>query len=402
MKGQILIIIFKDDMAFLTKEVAMDFSQVKVSDSPVKLLAPSFWKIQVINYIEEEKRLFVEVLSYQLGETEFSNDQIELADILMSVEKVTFRNIETPGLLRSFKIPAPLQETVYTPPTQPETEIEREPTRETYREPFSIPIKDVNFLSGCVAFEKKIQRLNKSIEFEISNEDIIEEYDAIKNYFATVLKTKKIEVEPTITIVDGAITSINATSREIEKIDKTLIEEVKFEIVRAARRKEPTGDQQLFAISEYIEAFSDEAFNAQHIFKDDSNFVDALLKKSETKHYNHLRFLSSKHDYDLHKLRLVHKPFSFVFLISGADKFHIVWETLDTQEATYIWSVANNVEAIKEVLTKTDKTINLILREGKNEYISRNEENFKRVFHDYTDLQNGFRNWKQEIEKIIL
>lgn len=126
-----------------------------------------------------------------------------------------------------------------------------------------------------------------------------------------------------------------------------------------------------------------------------------MLEKSETKHYKHLRFLSSKHKCDLQKLRVVHKPFSFVFLLSSTNNFHIVWETLDTQEATYIWTYANDIKRLREVLTHTDKTINLILREKKNEYIGRNEENFKRVFHDYTDIQNGFKNWKEEIEKVI-
>jgi hypothetical protein len=172
--------------------------------------------------------------------------------------------------------------------------------------------------------------------------------------------------------------------------------------VNVARRKESSSDKQLFTMDEYFETFASEDFKAQQFFKDDNDFFENLLEKSETKHYKHLRFLSSKHNADIQKLRFVHKPFSFVFLLSGIDKFHIVWETLDTQEASYIWTVDNNIKDLKQVLTHTDKTINLIIKEGKNEYINRNEENFNRVFHDYTDLQNGLKNWKEEIEKIIL
>ncbi len=103
----------------------------------------------------------------------------------------------------------------------------------------------------------------------------------------------------------------------------------------------------------------------------------------------------------MQKLRIVHKPSSFVFLLSGIDNFHIVWETLDTQEATYIWTFTNDIKNLKQVLADIDKTINFIIRDGKNEYIGRNEKNFNRVFHDYIDLQNGFKNWKEEIEKVI-
>lgn len=403
MKGQELKILFKEDMAFLTEEVALDFQQVHISDIPVKFKASAFWTIRVINYIENEKRLFVEVLDYQVGETKLSYDQIQLSDTLMEIEKVTFKSIHTSGLFRTLnstepvKILPPKQEIVY----RQEAKIERDPIIKTYNEPFSIPIKNVKFLTGKVTFKKKIQQFTKPIEFQIFNDNIIEEYDAVKNYFASVFKTKKIQVIPAITTADGVVNSINATSIEIDKIDKTFIEDVKFEVVNIARRKESSGDKQLFTKDEYLEKYAGEDIAAQQFFKDENEFLETLLEKSETKHYKHLRFLSSKHKQELEKLRIVHKPFSFVFVLSGIDNFHIIWETLDTQEATYIWTYANDIKGLKDFLKHTDKTINLILREKKNEYISRNEENFNRIFHDYTDIQNGFKNWKEEIEKII-
>ncbi|HVY75923.1 MAG TPA: hypothetical protein VG890_13890 [Puia sp.] len=409
MKGQELKILFKEDMAFLTMEVALNFNQVQISDSPVKFKAPAFWTVRVINYVENEKRLYVEVLSYQVGETEFSYDQIQLAEKLIEIEKVTFKSIDTTGLLRTLnstepiKILPPKQESVYRPetPIRFETKLEREPIKQTYNEPFSISIKNITFFSGGVSFRKKIQQLKKEIEFQILNENIIEEYDAIKNYFASVLRTKQIQVVPNITTLDGIITSINATSTEIEKIDNTLIEEVKYEIVKSARSNELLEEKQLFTVHEYLDALTGEDTDANKIFKNDNEFFDILLERTETKHYKHLRFLSSKHKADIQKLRLVHAPFSFVFLLSSSDKFHIVWETLDTQEATYIWTVVADIKNLKKILTHIDKTISLILKDGKNEYIRLNEKNFNRVFHDYTDSQNGFKNWKGEIEKVI-
>ena len=199
MKGQQLKILFKEDMAFLTEEVALDFKQVEISDSPVKFKAPAFWTIRVINYIEAEKRLFVEVLDYQVGETEFPFEQVQLADILIEIEKVNFKDIYTFGLLKTLagtepvKILHPKQEAVsrQEAPLQFETQIEREPIKQTYTEPFSILIKDVTFFNGGVVFEKKIQQLNKLIKFQILNENIIEEYDSIKKLFCQRTKNKK-------------------------------------------------------------------------------------------------------------------------------------------------------------------------------------------------------------------
>ncbi len=399
MKGQELKILFRENMAFLTKEVALDFKQVEIPPGSVRFKAPAFWTIRVINYNAGEKKIFVEVLNYQVGETEFAVNQIELADMLMEIEKVTFRGIDTPGWLNTLNGTKPRKFIPIKPETVYRTETPvRVPVKVIYNETFSVPIKDVTFLSGRVTFDKKIQQLGKSIKFEIPNESIIEEYDAIKNYFANVLKTKKIQVVPNIITEDGVPISINATSIEIGKIDKTFIEEVKFEMVKAAGKKEVPGDQQLFTKDEYLETFAGE--ETGQFFKDDNDFLENLLERSGTKHHNHLRFLSSKHLHVQQKLRFVHKPFSFVFLLKGVDTLHIVWETLDTEEATYIWNFAND-EDLKQVLTRTDKTINLIIRNGKNEYISRKEENFNRVFHDYSDLQNGFKNWKAEVEKIV-
>lgn len=401
MKGQELKILFKEDMAFLTEEVALDFTQVQISESPVKFKTAAFWTIRVINYIENEKRLFVEVLAYQVGETEFSHTQNKLADKLIEIEKVTFKSISTSGLLGTLGSTQPIKFLPSKPEFVFRKEASREPIKNIYNEPFTILIKDISFLSGRVSFEKKIQQFKKSISFEILNENIIEEYDAIKNYFGNVLKIKRIQVIPSITTLDDTITSVTATSIEIEKIDKSLIEEVKFEIVKVARNKELTSDRQLFTEDEYLETFVDNQLTVKKIFKGDDDLFNNLLEKSETKHYNHLRFLSSKHKSDLQKLRLVHRPFSFVFLLDSSDKLYVVWETLDTQEATYLWTFTTDVNNSKQVLERAGKTISLIIKEGKNEYISRNEENFIRIFHDYIDLQNGFKNWKAEIEKAI-
>lgn len=409
MKRHQLIIKFNDDLAFLTEEVALDFKQVDISDSPVKFKAPAFWTVRVINYIEKERKLFVEVLDYQVGEIKFPYSQIQLADILLEIEKVTFRSIDTTGLLKTLngtqpiKYTPPKEKTVYRKEALIETEInvKREPVIQTYTEPFSIPIKNITFLNGSVVFKKKIQEFKKTIEFRIHNDNIIEEYDAVKNYFASVLKTKKIQVLPTIISIDGHITSTSATSIEIEKIDKSIIEEVKFEFINNVRRKELSGNKQLFTVDEYLEKFAGKNFKGQQFFKDENDFFENLLEKSETKHYKHLRFLSSKHRHDLQKLRIVHKPFSFVFILSTEDNFYIVWETIDTQEATYIWIYPNDINRLNDFLAQTEKKINLILREKKIGYISLNEENFKRVFHDYIDIQNGFRNWKDLIVKII-
>lgn len=399
MKGEVLKIIFKDGMAFLTKEVALDFNQVDVpADSKFK--TPAYWVIRVINYNTNEKRLFVEVLEYHVGATQFSPRQIELNDTLMEIEKVGFKSIDTPGWLNTSNGTRPGKFL----PTKAETVYRSEPVlrvqvKRVYEDPFSIAIKDVTFVAGKVTFEKKIQPLGKIVKFEIANDEIIEQYDAIKNYFENVLKTKRIQVVPVISTTDGEIDSVSATSEEISKINKSLIEEVKIEMLRVAEKKEVPGENQLFTMKEYLETFVDE--NTQQFFKDENDFLETLLKRPGTKHHFHLRWLSSKHKHDLEKLRLVHKPFSYVFLLDNTDNFFIVWETLDTEEATFIWKFKKNSMTTDQILAETNKVINLIEKDGRNEYRARLESNFGRLVHDYQDPQGGFKSWKEKMEKII-
>ncbi len=405
MNGQVLKILFKDNMAFLTEAVTLDFNQVQVSGlHHVTFPAPVIWTVQVIKYIREEKRLHVDASSaYPAGKTLSPGNPIEFTDTLLSIEKITFRKIEQQAFY-TCKILSAKEDTIYTPVTAtiPEVKMERVPIKHTYSEPFSVPIKNVKFLSGKVTFEKKIQQFNKIIKFEIINENIIEAYDSIKNYFTNVLKTKNIKVVPTIITTDDMIDSISATSVEIDSIDKKLFEEVKFELVKAARKKKAEGNTQLLTMEESLASLADVGFNAKEIFIDDNDFLETLLKQSGTQHHWHLRYLSSKHRHDLQKLLYMHDPYSFVFLLSSADNFYVVWETLDTQEATYIWNFANDAKELDNYLTQTVNTINFIKRNGKNEYIGRKEENFNRVFHDYASLEFGFIIWKSDFERVII
>lgn len=399
MKGEVLKIIFNDDMAFLTKEIALDFSQVDVPAGS-KFKAPAYWIVRVINYNLNEKRLFVEVLEYHVGATQFSSRQIELNNELMEVEKVGFRSIDTPAWLKTSNGTRPGKFL----PTKPEDVyrselVVRVPVKRIYEDPFSIPIKDVTFLAGKVAFQKKIQPLGKVVNFEIVNEDIIEQYDAIKNYFENVLKTKRIQVAPVIATSDGEIDSVYATSEEISRINKSFIEEVKIEMLRVAGKKEVPGENQLFTMEEYLETFVIE--NTQQVFKDENDFLETVLGRPGTKHLPHLRWLSGKHRQDLEKLRLVHKPFSYVFLLDNSDNYFIVWETLDTEEATFIWKFRKDAITTKQILAETNTALNRIAKDGRNEYRALLESNFGRVFHDYQDAENGFKNWKAELERII-
>jgi hypothetical protein len=101
------------------------------------------------------------------------------------------------------------------------------------------------------------------------------------------------------------------------------------------------------------------------------------------------------------KLRFVLKPLSFIFLVSGERYYYLVWETLDTAEATYIWRSEKNKEALKANFHKVEDILNLIKIQGKIAYIQSGDENMKRIYHDYSEIKNGFVSWKTELESVL-
>lgn len=408
MKGQELKIIFNQNNAYLTTDKSMTLEQVSLPDfvkgKVFKL--PAYWTIKVIDHSESEKKIFCEIISYHTGKTEFEYNQKQLSNKLNEIEFITFRGVDTPGLLKTLSGSGSVFSSQNVAPNRSDNynteSFVRQPYKQTLTETFFIPLKNVRFILGGASFDKKLEGYDKSIEFTIENYDIREEFDAVKNYFANVLKTKKIQVTVTVELSDYNIISIVAKSPEIEKINKDLIDNVKFEFVRATKKKISVNiDKNLFTMDEYFETFTDEKFKSNTFYNNEKDFFEDLLKISNTKHYNQLRFLSSKHSHEIMKLRFIHKPFSFIFLIQGDRNYHIIWETLDTEEATYVWHIAKDVNVLKLTLQKLENIINVIKVQGKTAYINTAEEPFRRIYHDYSEFVDGFLKWKGELENYL-
>lgn len=82
-------------------------------------------------------------------------------------------------------------------------------------------------------------------------------------------------------------------------------------------------------------------------------------------HHRLLRFLADEHAGRLLRVRHALQPFSFVFLLEGDEQFHIVLETLDTEEATYLWHLPKVVADLPLMLKEIDKHLNVIRKRGR-------------------------------------
>lgn len=94
--------------------------------------------------------------------------------------------------------------------------------------------------------------------------------------------------------------------------------------------------------------------------------------------------------------------FSFVFLLTGTEQFHIVLETLDTEEATYIWHIDRNTQMLRENFRKIDEDLNIIRNKGRKVFLDNQPKNFSRILHDYSDERKGFAIWKDLLEERLV
>ncbi len=281
---------------------------------------------------------------------------------------------------------------------QPEEVIEQEENSFTYEKSVKIPIEQLEFRFGAIAFKHLIPEVNTEIEFEIENIEMRPEFDVLKPYFVKILKTKNVKVEIFAQFENGNLNSYFASSEDIQKINREIIDGVKFRFVaKGIIGRTPTENDNLLSIGQIQ---GNETGN--QLYQSEEQLLDDILNSKNVRHSKQLRYLSVKHDSSILKIRFVLSPFSFVFLINGMQQYHIVLETLDTEEATYIWHIDKGNANLSSKLKQIDEALGIIRTKGRQTFIESNPDNFTRIVHDYSDDRKGFVIWKDLLEERLV
>lgn len=257
-----------------------------------------------------------------------------------------------------------------------------------------VSIESLEFRYGSIAFTYTSEELNLQIEFEIEHDDIRPEFEVLKPYFIKTLKSKHINTSVYAEIENGKLVSQLATSEDIKKIDRQIIEGVRFQFVtkpflsRTNPDKENNDGQQLQT--------------SHPLYESGEELLEDILKHPQFKHHRHLRYLADNHAGHLLKIRFVLQPFSFVFLLEGEGQFHIILETLDTEEASYLWHFPKRISDLPLRLKEIDHYLDMIRKKGRQEFLKAPPENFCRVLHDYSDEQKGFVVWKDLLSERLI
>ncbi|QTE21409.1 DEAD/DEAH box helicase [Polaribacter cellanae] len=256
-----------------------------------------------------------------------------------------------------------------------------------------VPINDLDFHYGMICFSYKASS-QTSLQFEIENEEIQPEFEVLKPYFSKILNSKFITVRIQVGFEDTIIASQLATSEDVDRINKQIVDSVKFQFVEQnfIKTSKSRDEKENEEVSKKIGSF----------FGSEGSLLEALLKNINYTHHRQLLYLAKHHLYKTLKIRFVLYPFSFVFLLEGQEKYHIILETLDTKEATYVWCLSKEVLLFKKELEQINQTLNLIRNNGRQSFLETKNENFSKVIHDYSEDQKGFYKWKNTLEERLI
>ena len=264
----------------------------------------------------------------------------------------------------------------------------------TIEKKIKVPIEELEFHYGSVAFKYSVVEMNTELQFQVENNEIRPEFEVLKPYFIKTLKSKNITVEIFAEFENGKLVSQLALSTDIDHINKEVVEGVKFQFLNKGLLKQFTPKKQNILTS-------DELQEQGKIYSSAEELLNEILKNKQYKHSQHIQYLADKHIIQVMKIRFVLNPFSFVFLLAGEQSYFVVLETLDTEEATYIWHTPKNKASLIEEVKQIDNQLSVIREKGRQTFLEKSPENFARIIHDYSDNKKGFIIWKSAIEELI-
>lgn len=253
----------------------------------------------------------------------------------------------------------------------------------------SIPVIEIVFEDGKASFTYFINSLLGTITFEIINPVIKKEYDAVKEYFPKV-GIKNIDCQINLQAIGMNIQSKSAHFCIPDIINADLFVKVEDFVINTVFFD---GEGDISILEDKLAQTATKLGGKGP--KDPNSLLNELQKRKKSKHYYHLRYLSSKQEEALFRLRITGKPVSFIFVIKGDLYYFLVWETYETEEATYIWKLANSDKQsqIEEVKNLLDKIV-WLRDKNKIQYIRSKPQNFRRIEHEYVGDDWGFEKWK--------
>ncbi|WP_439490628.1 TOTE conflict system archaeo-eukaryotic primase domain-containing protein [Algoriphagus sp.] len=340
------------------------------------LVYPFAFVGKLIQYVGRVQRSEVSPTVY-----DYRDEKVDYLNRMFLKRNVYYRKLEK-------------QYTLFDFPDEQEKDDQTADKQETFIEKtVKIKIADLDFLYGSVQFECTIAEYPVPIKFDIEQQNIRPEFEVLKPYFEKFLKSKIIVIDVTV-VVDNQnqIIALTAVSSDLEKLTREAVESVRFRFMeRGFLRDRSSLD---------LGKSGNTIMQTAHMpYETGEELLSDVLSKGSFRHQRELQYLAERHQGRILKIRFMLQPFAFIFLIEGIDNQHLVMETVDTEEATYLWRMPKNINELKLEIQKIDSQLNTIRNEGRQKFLESNPIDFSKVQHDYMDSKKGFIVWKEHLEE---
>jgi len=254
-------------------------------------------------------------------------------------------------------------------------------------------LREAEFGEGEIKFSVFLKKEKTDVIVSIINLSFHNYFNSVKNYIWKALGEKKIECTLTYLIVDGQFKQILIEDSILSFIDESILNKIDDKWIETEIVK--SSSNTITSVDKIIEILNCSG-------KDQKWLLNKLFTTDKTRHYQHLSFLSLRHDINYFQLSFVSRPFSFVFVIKELDSLFVVWETYSTKEATYIWNMGViDEEAFQNELAKYFEIILYLRNNNKLKYKKHNLAGFYCIEHNYQLPENGFEKWKTEFQSIV-
>jgi superfamily II DNA or RNA helicase len=269
------------------------------------LVYPFSFKGKLIQYIGRVQRSEISPTIY-----DYRDSKIDYLNRMFLKRNVYYRKLEKQRTL--FDLPGEGNMSGEQP-TQEEIIIERT---------VNVKIEDLEFLYGSFQFRHRIPEYAGEISFDIENLNIRPEFEVLKPYFEKFLKTRSVAVDVSVVLNNrNTITALSATSSDLEKLNREVVESVRFRFVE----KNFLGKR---LISQDNSLNENLRGPGKSIYESGEELLSDVLSKGNYRHQKQLHYLAEQHEGGVLKIRFVLSPFAFVFLVSGNEQYHVVMETL--------------------------------------------------------------------------
>ena len=259
-----------------------------------------------------------------------------------------------------------------------------------------VPLNNAEFRFGAIAFTHFITDLRMDLEFEVENDLFRPEFAVLIPYFSKSLKHSWFTADIHAEFLGEQLIAQQATSADIDLINESMIDAVKNTWL--CKQFTTVWDRGKFRSN--FNSFEDLGQGFMLLGGEED-----LLENITTGNYLHsrqLRFLAGNHQSAVTGIRYMLTPFSLVFLIRARANQYLVIETVDTEEATYIWDLGDQPSALNQQIETINNQLDRIKHHGRTAYLKSPPPNFRRIIHDYSDPRKGFVLWKALIQSIMI